>query len=825
MAKAHTRTTCLPMKQTDATASSARVGRAFGRQRIAVHRAASFWERADSCLLPKLPLKALPVCAVSLLLLLRAVSLPSANGQSTLALKSAGPRAITVADAIRMTKLGHPAYWSGASSRGLTAQFSQDGTKFVVILRRGNLALNTNEYSMLLWHTSQLLRSPAPDVLLMMSSSSNRPAIQDVRWLADNETLSFLGENPGASQQLYTLNVRTRSLRKVTNHVSNLLAYSANASGNRFAFLAEAPLRSLFDEKAQREGVLVGTQHLMKLVTGQRGEDFGQDKLIFIQSEGDSARSLSCSALIAASEVALSPDAMYAIVPAYVETVPDAWRQYSGPFMGEFATKHVEPGQYSALQTYQLVDTRSGRCRPLLNAPLPVINGSEIAWAPDSRSVVITNTYLPLDSTYGPERRTRQSTTFVAEVGIPSGEVRVVSRQEGRSILRYVRWDQRTSDLVLETRDRDTDRPGAKAFFRKNSHGWELVEHGGTGESSPEILLDEDMNSPPKIYAISPPAQQKALLLDLNPQFRDLKFGKVKEIQWRGSQGFPAKGGLFYPVPYTPGRRYPLVIQTHGWESTKFMVDGAWTTAYAARPLAATGIMVLQVGEFAGDGNYDWWYANANTAKEVDRAVSSYEGAIDVLDREGLIDRQRVGIIGFSRTCLFVKYALTHSRFQFAAASVTAGIDAGYLQYMMTTTSARSYAFEIEGINGGAPFGRGLKMWMQRSPGFNIDRVRTPVRITAETPSGALFEWEWFAALTRLGKPVEMVMMQDGDHLLQKPWERMISQQGNVDWFRFWLKGEEDPDPAKAEQYARWRVLRKLQQQQVAGDTAASEHK
>jgi len=40
----------------------------------------------------------------------------------------------------------------------------------------------------------------------------------------------------------------------------------------------------------------------------------------------------------------------------------------------------------------------------------------------------------------------------------------------------------------------------------------------------------------------------------------------------------------------------------------------------------------------------------------------------------------------------------------------------------------------------------------------------------------------------------------------------MTSQQGNVDWFCFWLKGEEDPDPAKAEQYARWRELRKLQQ-------------
>jgi hypothetical protein len=31
-----------------------------------------------------------------------------------------------------------------------------------------------------------------------------------------------------------------------------------------------------------------------------------------------------------------------------------------------------------------------------------------------------------------------------------------------------------------------------------------------------------------------------------------------------------------------------------------------------------------------------------------------------------------------------------------------------------------------------------------------------------------------------------------------------------VDLFCFWLKGEEDPDPAKAEQYKRWRNLRAL---------------
>ena len=39
----------------------------------------------------------------------------------------------------------------------------------------------------------------------------------------------------------------------------------------------------------------------------------------------------------------------------------------------------------------------------------------------------------------------------------------------------------------------------------------------------------------------------------------------------------------------------------------------------------------------------------------------------------------------------------------------------------------------------------------------------------------------------------------------------MASQGGSVDWFRFWLQGYEDPDPAKAEQYKRWRGLRKMQ--------------
>jgi hypothetical protein len=41
-----------------------------------------------------------------------------------------------------------------------------------------------------------------------------------------------------------------------------------------------------------------------------------------------------------------------------------------------------------------------------------------------------------------------------------------------------------------------------------------------------------------------------------------------------------------------------------------------------------------------------------------------------------------------------------------------------------------------------------------------------------------------------------------------------------VDWYCFWLKDEEDPDPAKAEQYKRWRELKTLQ---VANENKSAE--
>ena len=132
------------------------------------------------------------------------------------------------------------------------------------------------------------------------------------------------------------------------------------------------------------------------------------------------------------------------------------------------------------------------------------------------------------------------------------------------------------------------------------------------------------------------------------------------------------------------------------------------------------------------------------------------------------------------------------------------GITGSYFSYIVSPNQ------EYEGLNGAKPFGEGLSLWLKNSPGFNLDKIDTPVRIEAYSAGSVLGSWEWYAGLQRLEKPVDFVYLPGAAHILVRPSDRMISQGGTVDWFSFWLQGYEDPDPVKADQYKRWRELRKF---------------
>ncbi len=67
--------------------------------------------------------------------------------------------------------------------------------------------------------------------------------------------------------------------------------------------------------------------------------------------------------------------------------------------------------------------------------------------------------------------------------------------------------------------------------------------------------------------------------------------------------------------------------------------------------------------------------------------------------------------------------------------------------------------------------------------------------------------------MTELRKPADLMLIKmNNQHVLTNPADRIASQGGTDDWMRFWLQNYEDPDPAKSEQYERWRRLRRMQE-------------
>ena len=137
---------------------------------------------------------------------------------------------------------------------------------------------------------------------------------------------------------------------------------------------------------------------------------------------------------------------------------------------------------------------------------------------------------------------------------------------------------------------------------------------------------------------------------------------------------------------------------------------------------------------------------------------------------------------------------------------------ADYVQYMLASDKGLSQ--EYDSMIGAPAFGEGLQQWLKRSPGFNLDKINTPLLVVgSEGPWSLLFMWQPYAGLHYLKQPVDLVMLHTHEHVLTNPAARLASQGGSVDWFRFWLQRYEDPDPTKAEQYTRWRQLWNLQEQ------------
>jgi hypothetical protein len=434
-------------------------------------------------------------------------------------------------------------------------------------------------------------------------------------------------------------------------------------------------------------------------------------------------------------------------------------------------------------------------------------------WPARGDHALVTNTFLPFDKQSPKEQEARRQLCAVAYVGISDRSATCIALARSSWLkasanswavqsVRFGRTDHNVVINLLWLGRHKTECYSSKdGVWSEDSEAAcdasvQILDSVNRTPVRLEIL--QSLDEPPTLWAEDVRTSRRIQIWNPNPQRVVKDSGTTSVYHWFDKDRREWTGGLILPPGYKLGIRYPLVVQTHGFDSKEFLSDGSWTTAMAARPLAAAGFVVLQIEDK---------HEQSEAFEEAKIHVNGYEAAIQQFADSGVVDPKRVGIIGFSRTCWYVEEALLEYPNRFAAAVIADGVDQSYLQYMLVAPENPSLKSASE--NNARPIGKDLETWIKSAPGFRLAELKTPLRIQAIGPFSLLLEWETYASLRVQDKPVDLLYLPRGQHVLQNPAERLASEEGDVDWFRYWLKGEKDSDPAKRAQYERWDNLRK----------------
>ena len=720
--------------------------------------------------------------------------------------------------------------YAGRGAPGGVIKYSLDRRYFAVVTERGRLDLNTPEDTIWLFRIEDVQRfmqhpegdssPPTPLPLAQMATDKDGPLIENVHWLPDSSGIAFTALKKSSRckfHQLFVTDVRTHAVKTLTPEDQDVGAFDIR-SDRSYVYEVNAPELLAAPTEDKPPAVALIGKSLWTIVFPNVEHHLPPFDAagLWAVVEGNRRQMLDAKSYQAPTggraSLSLSPDGRSVVAILKAEHPPKVtWARYKAP---PGYDKQRLPLDTSA---YHLIDLTSGTKKLLVNAPSGLNQNWHsylltASWSADGQSLLLPSTFFPLDITDVKEIADRESHPYIAVLRLKTRELsKVVALRAGLDKERYAVQDARFEDdkTVVVNFDRSgylLDQPPAAIFHQEADNSW---RQGADTEDPRLVKLPvkvekrESTNQPPLIVAEDKASRVSRTIWDPNPQLKEIDLGTAEVIHGKDSSGYEWEAGLVKPPDYTAGKHYPLVIQTHGFAKGQFLSTGIFTTAFAARALAAQGMVVVQIG---------WNANNLGTPQEGPGEIVLYENVVKKLAQEGLVDPAKVGAIGFSRSVYHVLAAITSAEHPFAAASVTDGVTFGYFEYLFAVDSGLDR--EADAINDGKPFGaEGLRNWLARSPEFNMDKVRTPLLLLQPGARAVFADWEPYAALRYLKKPVDLIMLQTGTHVMTNPTQRLASETLNVDWFRFWLKGEEDPDPTKVEQYVRWRELRKLQQE------------
>ncbi|MCW3099468.1 MAG: peptidase prolyl oligopeptidase active site domain protein, partial [Chthonomonadaceae bacterium] len=209
------------------------------------------------------------------------------------------------------------------------------------------------------------------------------------------------------------------------------------------------------------------------------------------------------------------------------------------------------------------------------------------------------------------------------------------------------------------------------------------------------------------------------------------------------------------------------------------------SAAFPIEQLVAKGALILRVN-YRGSAGYGAKFRALNVRNLGLGDYKDVIAGVDHLIAQGMVDREKVGAMGWSQGGYICAFLATYSD-RFKAVSVGAGIS-DWTTYYVGTEIPQFTRQYFKATPWDDP-----EIYRKTSPITYIKNAKTPTLIhhgenDSTVPIGNAYEL--YQALKDKGVPVKMIVYKGFGHGIYKPKQTLAMNKANYAWFCQWIWGE-----------------------------------
>ncbi|MDE2449179.1 MAG: S9 family peptidase [Gammaproteobacteria bacterium] len=365
------------------------------------------------------------------------------------------------------------------------------------------------------------------------------------------------------------------------------------------------------------------------------------------------------------------------------------------------------------------------------------------------------------------------------------GKVRDVSADLDRNLVSSFAWLADSSGVVVLA----DDHIGSKLYVQPLHGQGHALDLGTLNPlevtSSDEGALAFVANSatkPPELYLLKTPDGALERLTHFNAGFSGYDYPQSAEVSWRAPDGQANDGILTYPNGYRAGKRYPLVVFSHGGpqaaSSENFDLDeiGPLRDLFAAR-----GFLVFEPN-YRGSDNLGNAHEHAIYRDPGAGPNDDVISGIRMLEGKRMVDTARIAAVGHSYGGYMTGWLISHEHFWRCAVVADGALD-WTEEYELS--GAGNLAWTRDSLGGGPWDKQSAGLYRSGSPITYAGDINTPTLILSGTDDVTVPITESLAlyhALSSRHVPVKLIGIPGAHHSPQDPVHRELYYRAIDEW-------------------------------------------